>query len=82
MWAGHLGLQSSFPRTPICAVKSKGFDGAVDMLPRNMDSSYEPTMEARCRTEISDELDWRREVGGLGDCGDEVICRADVSDLL
>lgn len=54
------------PSTPICATKFNGFEGVVDIRPRKMDSSYEPTMCACC---IGDS-----EIEGLlaaayGDCG-------------
>ena len=54
------------------AIKSKGLDGAVDMRPRRIDSSYDPTIEARCRGEASEEKDVLRDLrkaGVGGECG-------------
>lgn len=61
--AGHrrLDLHFPIPRTAIWAIKSSGLDGVVDMRPRSMLSSYEPTMAAcRERGEASVPSDDRR----------------------
>lgn len=66
---GPLGLQLPFPLTPIWAVKSKGLEGAVDMDPRRIDSSNDPTMDAFCKGEES-EYDVLRDRRCPGEWGE------------
>jgi hypothetical protein len=50
-------------------MKSSGFEGAVDIRPRRIDSSYDPTIGAWCRGDKSEEKDGCRvplEGGVLG----------------
>lgn len=56
------------PSTPICATKFNGRDGVVDILPRRIDSSYDPTIGACWSGDASEAFD---EPRGLmsGVCG-------------